>query len=105
MVIRDLLSKLSSYRKGINLKKFKDVSKRCVEDPSNSHNILKKEFLREVREVAIRKAREEKKENWNDMALEDKEGEIAKQEERLWQIVKTGGSTALGVIFGINLSS
>ena len=56
-----------------------------------------------MREVAIKKAREEEKENWNDMTLKDKEGEIAKQEERLWQKVKSGGHTAFALIFGISI--
>ena len=105
MVFKNLLNKISSYRKRVDLKKFKTVSKQCLENPSDSHKILKKEFFREVREVAIKKAREEKKEEWNVMSLEDKEGEIAEQEEKLWQRVKTGGITALSIIFGISISS
>lgn len=51
MVIRNLLSRLSSYRKGIDLRKFKAVSKQCLENPSDSDKILKREFFREVTEV------------------------------------------------------
>lgn len=103
MVIRQFLNKLSGYTQGINLRKFKAASRQCLEDPSNSYHILKKEFFKEIREMAIKKAREEEKENWNDMTLEDKEGEIAKQEERLWQKVKSGGHTAFALIFGISI--
>ena len=103
MVVRNLLSKLSGYRKGIDLRKFKAVSEQCLENPSDSHKILKREFFREVREVAIKKAREEKKESWDQMSLEVKEGEIAIQEKVLWQRVKNGGHVALGIIFGINI--
>ena len=45
MVIQKILAKLSGYTEGINLRKFKVVSKQCLNDPSNSHKILKKEFL------------------------------------------------------------
>lgn len=105
MGYKKILNKISSFRNKVDLNKFKSVSERCLENPSDSYQILKKEFFREVREVAIRNAREEKKEDWNDMSLEDKEGEIVIQEEKLWQKVKTGGSAALGIIFGINISS
>ena len=103
MVIRNLLSKLSGYRKGINLKKFKAVSKQCAEDPSNSHKILKKEFFLEVRNVAIRQINEENKDIINKMTLDEKEELIAQREKDLWQKVKSGGSTAFALIFGITI--
>lgn len=104
MVIRELLNKLSAYRSGIDLKKFQEVSKQCAADPSNSYKILKKEFLQEIREVAIKRARKAK-EDWKNLSLEEKEGEIANQEKELWQQIKNHGHTALGIIFGISISS
>ena len=107
MVLKNLLRRLSSFRKGIDididLNKFKAISKECIENPSDSHKILKKEFFREVREMAIKKAKEENKEDWKDMTLEIKEGEIAKQEDELWQKVKNGGHAAFALIFGISI--
>ena len=105
MVIRQFLNKLSGYTQGINLRKFKAVSKQCLKDPSNSYNILKKEFFKEVREVAIKQINEEFKETIGKMTLEEKEELVSQREKDLWQKVKSGGTTAFALIFGISISS
>ena len=104
MVIREIMAKLSGYTKGINLGKFKVISKQCLNDPSNSHKILKKEFLKEMRDVAIRQIKEENK-NFNKMTPEEKEELIAQREKDLWQKVKSGGTTAFALIFGISIGN
>ena len=104
MVIRKILAKLSSYTGGINLRKFKVVSKQCLNDPSNSHKILKKEFFKEMRDVAIREIKKENK-NFNKMTPEEKEDLIAQREKDLWQKVKSGGHTAFALIFGISIGN
>jgi len=105
MVIRQFLNKLSGYTQGINLRKFKAVSKQCLNDPSNSYNILKKEFFKEMREVAIKQITEENKETISNMTLEEKEELISQREKDLWQKVKSGGTTAFALIFGISIGS
>ena len=104
MVIRKILTKLSGYTEGINLRKFKVVSKQCLNDPSNSHKILKKEFFKEMRDVAIRQIKEENT-NFNKMTPEEKEELIAQREKDLWQKVKSGGTTAFALIFGISMGN
>tara|TARA_B100000029_G_scaffold33562_2_gene31806 strand:- start:1715 stop:2029 length:315 start_codon:yes stop_codon:yes gene_type:complete len=104
MVIRKILTKLSDYTEGINLRKFKVVSRQCLNDPSNSHKILKKEFFKEMRDVAIRQIKEENK-NFNKMTPEEKEELIAQREKDLWQKVKSGGTTAFALIFGISIGN
>ena len=104
MVIREIMAKLSGYTKGINLGKFKVISKQCLNDPSNSHKILKKEFFKEMRDVAIRQIKEENK-NFNKMTPEEKEELIAQREKDLWQKVKSGGTTAFALIFGISIGN
>ena len=104
MVIRKILAKLSDYTEGINLRKFKVVSKQCLNDPSNSHKILKKEFFKEMRDVAIRQIKEENT-NFNKMTPEEKEELIAQREKDLWQKVKSGGTTAFALIFGISIGN
>ena len=103
MVIRGFLNKLSGFTQGINLRKFKAVSVKCLEDPSNSHKILKKEFFQEMRDLAIRQINEENKDIINKMTLDEKEELIAQREKDLWQKVKSGGSTAFALIFGITI--
>lgn len=104
MVIRKILAKVSGYTEGINLRKFKAVSKQCLNDPSNSHKILKKEFFKEMRDVAIREIKKENK-NFNKMTPEEKEDLIAQREKDLWQKVKSGGHTAFALIFGISIGN
>tara|TARA_Y100000590_G_C15175593_1_gene809118 strand:- start:204 stop:518 length:315 start_codon:yes stop_codon:yes gene_type:complete len=104
MVIQKILVKLSGYTEGINLRKFKVVSKQCLNDPSNSHKILKKEFFKEMRDVAIRQIKEENT-NFNKMTPEEKEELIAQREKDLWQKVKSGGTTAFALIFGISIGN
>ena len=104
MVIKEILNKLSGYTEGINLRKFKVVSKQCLNDPSNSHNILKKEFFKEMRDMAIRQIKKDYK-NFNKMTAEEKEELIAQREKDLWQKVKSGGTTAFALIFGISIGN
>ena len=61
MAISNLFGNFSSFMKGINLRKFKTLSRLCAEDPSNAYQILKKEFFQQMREVAIRQIHKENK--------------------------------------------
>lgn len=103
MAISNLFGNFSSFMKGINLRKFKTLSKLCAEDPSNAHQVLKKEFFQQMREVAIRQIHKENKDIINGMTFEEKEELIAQREKDLWQKVKSGGTTAFALIFGISI--
>ena len=103
MAISNLVNMLSGYKQGINLRKFKAISKLCAEDPSNAHQVLKKEFFQQMREVAIRQINEENKDIINDMSFEEKEELIAQREKDLWQKVKSGGTTVFALLFGISI--
>ena len=58
-----------------------------------------------MREVAIKQITEENKETISNMTLEEKEELISQREKDLWQKVKSGGTTAFALIFGISISS
>ena len=51
------------------------------------------------------KVMEENKETIDKMSLEEKEDLISQREKDLWQKVKSGGTTAFALIFGISIGS
>ena len=57
-----------------------------------------------MRDVAIRQIKEEN-ESFNKMTPEEKEELIAQREKDLWQKVKSGGTTAFALIFGISIGN
>ena len=57
-----------------------------------------------MRDVAIRQIKEEN-ESFNKMTPEEKEELIAQREKDLWQKVKSGGTTAFAIIFGISIGN
>ena len=56
-----------------------------------------------MRDLAIRQINEENKDIINKMTLDEKEELIAQREKDLWQKVKSGGTTAFALIFGITI--
>ena len=103
MVIKNFLYKLTGQAKGLNLSKYKQVSKQCAEDPSNSYLILKNQFGNEIKELAIRNSKEKYGDDWKQMSLDQKESEIEAEQKRLWEKINSGGTTAFALLFGFSI--
>ena len=85
--------------------KWKRVAEEILKRPSDGYSILKKEFIQEMRNKAIadieNKIKSEKK--YRNITAEDKEDLVEEREKELWQKVKSGGTLAFAIIFGISL--
>ena len=103
MIIKNFLQNLTGKAKGLNLSKFKQVSKQCAEDPSNSYLILKNQFGNEIKELAIRNSKEKYGDDWKQMSLDQKESEIEAEQKRLWEKIKSGGTSAFALLFGFSI--
>ena len=103
MIIKNFLQNLTGKAKGLNLSKFKQVSKQCSEDPANSYLILKNQFGNEIKDLAIRNSKEKYGDDWKQMSLDQKESEIEAEQKRLWEKIKSGGTTAFALLFGFSI--
>ena len=103
MVIKNFLQKLTGKANELDLSKFKQISKQCAKDPANSYSILTNQFGNEIRELAIKNSKEKYGEDWKQMSLDQKESEIDAEQKRLWEKIKSGGSSALALLFGFSI--
>ena len=102
MVIKEFLDKFKNS-KIINFNEFKDISKKCIDEPSKTYEILNSKFDKEMRKIAAKQINEEENLNMNTLSIEEKEHLIAEKEKELWGKVKNGGITAFALITGISL--
>ena len=91
------------HNKLIDLNKFQEVSKRCINEPSKTYEVLNKEFSKEMRKIAVKQINNEKNLDLKNLSVEDKEHLIAEREKELWSKVKNGGLTTFALITGITL--
>ena len=103
MALKNFFRKVTGKTKGLDFSKFKQVSSQCAEDPMNSYTILKNQFGREIKELAISNSIEKYGEDWKQMTLEQKESEIEAEQKRLWEKIKTGGTAAFALLFGFSV--
>ena len=101
-MLKNLINRFK-HNKLIDLNKFKEVSKRCINEPSKTYEVLNKEFSKEMRKIAVKQINNEKNLDLKSLRVEDKEHLIAEREKELWSKVKNGGLTTFALITGITL--
>tara|TARA_B100000242_G_C42591134_1_gene279564 strand:+ start:64 stop:372 length:309 start_codon:yes stop_codon:yes gene_type:complete len=101
-MLKNLINRFK-HNKLIDLNKFQEVSKRCINEPSKTYEVLNKEFSKEMRKIAVKQINNEKNLDLKNLSVEDKEHLIAEREKELWSKVKNGGLTTFALITGITL--
>ena len=101
-MLKNLINRFK-HNKLIDLNKFQEVSKRCINEPSKTYEVLNKEFSKEMRKIAVKQINNEKNLDLKKLSVEDKEHLIAEREKELWSKVKNGGLTTFALITGITL--
>lgn len=101
-MLKNLINRFK-HNKLIDLNKFQEVSKRCINEPSKTYEVLNKEFSKEMRKIAVKQINNEKNLDLKNLSVEDKEHLIAEREKELWGKVKNGGLTTFALITGITL--
>ena len=101
-MLKNLINRFK-HNKLIDLNKFQEVSRRCINEPSKTYEVLNKEFSKEMRKIAVKQINNEKNLNLKNLSVEDKEHLIAEREKELWNKVKNGGLTTFALITGITL--
>tara|TARA_B100002019_G_C21250303_1_gene590749 strand:+ start:331 stop:639 length:309 start_codon:yes stop_codon:yes gene_type:complete len=101
-MLKNLINRFK-HNKLIDLNKFQEVSKSCINEPSKTYEILNKEFSKEMRKIAVKQINNEKNLDLKNLSVEDKEHLIAEREKELWSKVKNGGLTTFALITGITL--
>ena len=101
-MLKNLINRFK-HNKLIDLNKFQEVSRRCINEPSKTYEVLNKEFSKEMRKIAVKQINNEKNLDLKNLSVEDKEHLIAEREKELWSKVKNGGLTTFALITGITL--
>ena len=101
-MLKNLINRFK-HNKLIDLNKFQEVSKKCINEPSKTYEVLNKEFSKEMRKIAVKQINNEKNLDLKNLSVEDKEHLIAEREKELWSKVKNGGLTTFALITGITL--
>lgn len=101
-MLKNLINRFK-HNKLIDLNKFQEVSKRCINEPSKTYEVLNKEFSKEMRKIAVKQINNEKNLDLKNLSVEEKEHLIAEREKELWSKVKNGGLTTFALITGITL--
>ena len=102
MVFRKFINKFKND-KLININRFQEVSRKCIDEPSKTYEILNHEFDKDIRKIAVKQINSEKNLNLKTLTIEDKEYLIAEREKELWGKIKHGGLTTFVLITGISL--
>lgn len=58
-MLKNLINRFK-HNKLIDLNKFQEVSKRCINEPSKTYEVLNKEFSKEMRKIAVKQINNEK---------------------------------------------
>mgnify|MGYP001256312033 CR=1 FL=1 len=102
MAIKQFLNKFTNSEV-INLRKFKEVSKKCIDEPTKAYEILYSKFNKEMRKIAVKQINKEEKLELKKLSKENKAHLVAEREKELWEKVRSGGLAAFALITGISI--
>ncbi|MDC0073152.1 hypothetical protein OAK06_08265 [Gammaproteobacteria bacterium] len=102
MVFRKFINKFKND-KLINVNRFQEISRKCIDEPSKTYEILYSEFNKEMRKIAVKQINKEKKFELKKLSKENKTHLVAEREKELWGKVRSGGLAAFALITGISI--